>query len=66
MSGDIDDVNSLKVQMDRGEKAPKIQDPHVAASALKLWFRELSEPLIPAQFYDTCIQVWRAWGRALP
>lgn len=45
--------------MDRGEKAPKILDANVAASALKLWFRELTEPLIPANLYDACIQVCR-------
>ena len=25
-------------------------DPHVVASCLKLWFRELSQPLIPHEF----------------
>lgn len=55
--GDIDDVNALKIQMNRGEKSPKIKDPHVAASALKLWFRELADPIVPADLYDACINV---------
>ena len=27
-----------------------IRDPHVPASLLKLWFRELEEPLIPEDY----------------
>jgi hypothetical protein len=32
-----------------------IQDPHLPASLLKLWYRELHEPLIPNEYYDECI-----------
>ncbi|XP_055329240.1 rho GTPase-activating protein 39-like [Paramacrobiotus metropolitanus] len=53
--GDIDEVNMLKVKMDRWNK-PDCCDPHVPSSLLKLWYRELYEPLIPARFYDLCIQ----------
>ena len=53
--GDIDEVNMLKVRMDRWNE-PNCQDPHVPSSLLKLWYRELYEPLIPARFYDLCIQ----------
>ena len=48
--GDIDEVNSQKVKLDRWEVPTDISDPHVPASLLKLWFRELHEPLIPEQF----------------
>lgn len=67
--GDIDAVNALKVKMDKGERARDLQDPHVPASALKLWFRELAEPIIPAELYDDCINVRAAtveWGRVEP
>lgn len=47
--GDIDEVNSQKVKLDRWEVPISITDPHVPASLLKLWFRELHEPLIPEQ-----------------
>ena len=30
-------------------------DPHVPASLLKLWYRELSEPVVPFAFYERCI-----------
>jgi len=58
--GDIDAVNMLKVKADRGElkQLAKYDEPHIPASALKLWFRELESPLIPAELYDKCILAW--------
>jgi hypothetical protein len=50
-------VNALKLQIDRHQAPAQSNDPHVPASALKLWFRELTEPLIPADLYDACIAV---------
>jgi len=49
--GDIDEVNSLKLELDQGKiRVDKLHDPHVPASLLKLWFRELEEPLIPEAY----------------
>lgn len=48
--GDIDEVNSQKIKLDQLKVPTEITDPHVPASLLKLWFRELHEPLIPEQF----------------
>lgn len=31
-------------------------DPHIPASLLKLWYRELREPLIPTHLYEECVQ----------
>ncbi|KAK3583268.1 hypothetical protein CHS0354_011155 [Potamilus streckersoni] len=53
--GDIDDVNSLKIHCDQWKAPEDCPDPHVPASLLKLWYRELEEPLIPAEFYSDCI-----------
>lgn len=53
--GDIDEVNALKLRMDQWEVPPCV-DPHVPGSLLKLWYRELYEPLIPARFYEECIE----------
>lgn len=51
MPGDIDEVNGLKLRMDKGELPMEtLRDPHVPASLLKLWFRELEEPLIPEEY----------------
>ncbi|XP_015913304.1 rho GTPase-activating protein 39 isoform X2 [Parasteatoda tepidariorum] len=54
--GDIDEVNVMKLQIDQWEVPADCNDPHVPASLLKLWYRELYEPLIPSEFYDECIQ----------
>lgn len=49
--GDIDEVNGLKLQMDKGVLPMEtLRDPHVPASLLKLWFRELEDPLIPEEY----------------
>lgn len=64
--GDLDEVNNLKVKFDQLWCSPSdliagtdllenITDPHLPASLLKLWYRELHEPLIPAEFYEECI-----------
>ena len=31
-------------------------DPHVVAALLKLWYRELYQPLIPDQLYNAAIE----------
>ena len=54
--GDIDEVNALKVRCDQWFAPSDCPDPHVPASLLKLWYRELYEPLIGAEFYDLCIE----------
>lgn len=53
--GDIDMVNAQKLKLERWEVPTEVSDPHVPASLLKLWFRELHEPLIPEQFYEKCV-----------
>ncbi|XP_061181121.1 rho GTPase-activating protein 39-like isoform X4 [Saccostrea echinata] len=53
--GDIDEVNALKLKCDQWSLPTDCVDPHIPASLLKLWYRELYEPLIPAEFYEQCI-----------
>ncbi|XP_068120044.1 rho GTPase-activating protein 39-like isoform X2 [Hyperolius riggenbachi] len=53
--GDIDEVNALKLQVEQWRIPENLADPTVPASLLKLWYRELEEPLIPQQFYKQCI-----------
>ena len=49
--GDIDEVNGLKLHMDKGNSPPRdLADPNIPASLLKLWFRELEDPLIPENY----------------
>lgn len=54
--GDIDEVNNLKVQCDNWTAPLDCRDPAVPASLLKLWYRELYEPLIPYEFYYECVE----------
>uniref|UniRef100_H0YXZ6 Rho GTPase-activating protein 39 n=1 Tax=Taeniopygia guttata TaxID=59729 RepID=H0YXZ6_TAEGU len=53
--GDIDEVNALKLQVDQWRIPNSLSDPNIPASLLKLWYRELEEPVIPQQFYKECI-----------
>lgn len=44
------------MQLDRWERPSESTDAHTPASLLKLWYRELYEPLIPDTMYNECIQ----------
>ena len=46
MPGDIDEVNALKVKTDNWSYPEEYNDPNVAASLLKQWFRDLKDPLL--------------------
>ncbi|CAL8337372.1 unnamed protein product [Merluccius merluccius] len=53
--GDIDEVNALKLQVDQWRIPENLSDPNVPSSLMKLWYRELEEPLIPMNFYKQCV-----------
>jgi len=54
--GDSDLVSDLKLRIDRGYYTlENVDDPHVLASLLKLWLRELCDPLVPEELYNDCI-----------
>src|SRR4051812_24587579 len=55
--GDADNITEMKLKLDRGQFDQVLfKDPHVPAALLKLWFRELDEPLIPNEFYDFAVE----------
>ncbi|KAF8332598.1 uncharacterized protein EI90DRAFT_3280525 [Cantharellus anzutake] len=57
ISGDADSVSELKVRIDKGHyNLEGINDCHVPASLLKLWLRELQDPLIPEEMYNECLE----------
>ena len=45
--GDTEQVYDLRIQLDKGNYEINVDDPNTPASLLKLWLRELEEPLIP-------------------
>ena len=54
--GDSENIAFNKVQLDRGIfDDSQFKEAHVPASLLKLWLRELEEPLIPAEYYERCV-----------
>ncbi|KAJ3397235.1 hypothetical protein HDU92_000115 [Lobulomyces angularis] len=56
--GDADGVTDLRCRIEKGDyDLTGITDPNIPSSLLKLWLRELAEPLIPVESYDTCIKV---------
>ncbi|NXK93933.1 RHG39 protein, partial [Formicarius rufipectus] len=58
-------VNALKLQVDQWKIPTGLEDPHVPASLLKLWYRELEEPLIPPEFYERCVQHYESADAAV-
>ncbi|XP_077176271.1 rho GTPase-activating protein 15 isoform X4 [Paroedura picta] len=40
------------------------EDIHVVTGALKMFFRELPEPLFPYCFFEQFVKAIRKWGRA--
>lgn len=56
MPGDGDAVSELKLRIDKGYYTlDGFDDPTVLASCLKLWLRELCDPLVPEELYNDCI-----------
>ncbi|KDQ06482.1 hypothetical protein BOTBODRAFT_121441 [Botryobasidium botryosum FD-172 SS1] len=54
--GDGELVSDLRVRIDKGHyNLEGIDDCHVPASLLKLWLRELQDPLIPTEMYNDCV-----------
>ncbi|KAI0983541.1 hypothetical protein GJ496_002581 [Pomphorhynchus laevis] len=59
--GDVDKVNCLKAKCNQWTiPIQQIVEPHVPASLLKLWYRELADPLIPDWLYADCISATTA------
>lgn len=54
--GDGDAVSELKLRIDRGYYTlDDVDDPNILASLMKLWLRELCDPLVPEEMYNDCI-----------
>ncbi|ALC46867.1 RhoGAP93B [Drosophila busckii] len=58
VSADVDEVNCMKNRLDRWDVPDytnNMVDAHAPASLLKLWYRELYDPLIPDDYYEDCV-----------
>ena len=66
--GDADVVSALKTQCDNWV-APSdedaVSDPNIIASLVKLWYRELHEPLIPREHYGRCVEAYSSPDEAV-
>lgn len=57
---------SQRVRIENGRyDATGITDPNVPASLLKYWIRDLPEPLITSEHYDSCIEAAEDPDRAI-
>ncbi|KAF9179838.1 hypothetical protein BGZ51_006630 [Haplosporangium sp. Z 767] len=57
ISGDLGSVAELRARIELGNyDISDIEDPHVPCSLLRLWIRDLPEPVIPYEMYQQCIQ----------
>ncbi|KAI9297276.1 hypothetical protein K502DRAFT_301114 [Neoconidiobolus thromboides FSU 785] len=55
--GDMEMVAELKLRIDKDNyEIEGITDCNVPASLLKLFLRDLEEPLIPSKYYDDCLK----------
>jgi len=57
---EYDEMNLLFVALQDGDMDIKVSTPHVPASVLKKWLRDLEDPLIPAEFYEQAMQIGRS------
>lgn len=58
--GSTSEVEKLKDRFSNGDLSTDgVEDVHTIASLLKLWLRELVEPIIPDELYDLCVEVSR-------
>lgn len=64
---DMDEVMALKSRLDVWEVpgSEELTDAHTPASLLKLWYRELYEPLVPDHMYAECISAHQDARRAI-
>ncbi|KAG0317550.1 hypothetical protein BGZ97_005207 [Linnemannia gamsii] len=57
ISGDLGAVAELRARIELGNyDITGITDPHVPCSLLRLWIRDLPEPVIPYDLYQQCIE----------
>jgi len=56
LSGNTSEMTTLRLQIENGDYAFSCKDPHVPASLLKLWLRELAVSLVPTELYTMAVE----------
>ncbi|GAM27793.1 hypothetical protein SAMD00019534_109690 [Acytostelium subglobosum LB1] len=56
--GTASEVQRFKSRFNELDFTLDTKDVHVVAGLLKLWLRELTDPIIPTSLYDECIKTW--------
>lgn len=54
--GDVATIERIREEMQVGNYACATSDPNVPAGLLKMWFRDLAEPIVPYEVFDACIE----------
>jgi len=57
LAADKHEIHQLKKQLEKGDFQIVSKSCHPAADVLKIWLRELSEPLIPREQYNNCLKM---------
>ncbi|EGG19085.1 RhoGAP domain-containing protein [Cavenderia fasciculata] len=58
--GQTSEVMRFKSRINELDFSLDTNDVHVLAGLLKLWLRELTEPVIPMECYNDCIKSWNS------
>lgn len=65
-SGNLSQIQKIRLQVDQNnfDILAQEEDVHVLTGALKLFFRELKEPLIPYQFFERALEASSKFSKA--
>ena len=63
ISGNQQEIQDAKEKFDQGldVKMSSMSSPHAVAGLMKLYFRELPEPLLSFQYYEIFVAIYSAW-----
>jgi len=66
VAADTVQVKALVAQLASGDYDIKSgTDPNIVADVLKIWLRDLSEPIIPAHLYENCLRASESQDRSV-
>eukprot|EP00808_Paulinella_micropora_P000831 g34818.t1 len=65
---DLEQLRALRESIDNGDYSvmSRIDSPHLPASLLKAWLRELSEPIFSVEAYERAVEIGKGKGKDSP